>query len=75
MRAVPSLALLLLPAATAAAQVPLSGPLSDSTTGPPMSGTVYHAVGTIRVDPGETLTIEHHPLRGLQGFVWVDGRG
>jgi hypothetical protein len=51
--------LLTLTAATlASAQVPLSGALSDSTTGPLLSGNVYHATGTISVSTGQTLTVE-----------------
>ncbi|QDV05391.1 hypothetical protein Poly30_08880 [Planctomycetes bacterium Poly30] len=40
------------------AQVDLSGNLSDSTTGALLSGTVYHATGSIRVPTGATLTIQ-----------------
>ncbi len=40
------------------AQVVLSGALSDSTTGPLLAGTVYHATSSINVPLGETLTIQ-----------------
>lgn len=42
----------------ASAQTPLSGALSDSTTGPLQSGVVYHVTGNISVNSGSTLTIE-----------------
>jgi len=40
------------------AQTPLSGALSDSTTGPLLSGVVYHTTSNISVAAGETLTIQ-----------------
>jgi parallel beta-helix repeat protein len=40
------------------AQVVLGGALSDSTTGPLLSGVVYHATSSINVPLGETLTIQ-----------------
>lgn len=40
------------------AQTPISGALSDSTTGPLLSGVVYHATGSISVPLAETLTIQ-----------------
>jgi hypothetical protein len=40
------------------AQVVISGALSDSTTGPLLAGTVYHATGSISVPLGQTLTIQ-----------------
>ncbi|MEM9378543.1 MAG: hypothetical protein AAGB93_01245 [Planctomycetota bacterium] len=49
---------LLLVATPAAAQVTISGALSDTTTGPLVSGTVYHTTGSIQVPPGSTLTIQ-----------------
>lgn len=53
------LSALLLPvlALTANAQTNIGGALSDSTTGPLLSGTVYHA-SSISVPPGQTLTIQ-----------------
>jgi len=39
-------------------QVPISGPLSDDTTGPLLSGTVYHAIGNVWVEAGKTLTAQ-----------------
>ncbi|MEL6713066.1 MAG: hypothetical protein AAFP86_04790, partial [Planctomycetota bacterium] len=42
----------------AAAQTPLSGNISDSTTGALQSGVVYHVIGNITVPAGETLTVE-----------------
>lgn len=42
----------------AAAQTVLSGALSDATTGPLLSGVVYHATGAISVSAGATLTIQ-----------------
>lgn len=42
----------------ASAQIPISGPLSDATTGPLLSGNVYHAVGQLSVPAGATLTIQ-----------------
>lgn len=42
----------------AAAQTVLSGALSDATTGPLLSGVVYHATGSISVSAGATLTIQ-----------------
>jgi hypothetical protein len=43
---------------SAAAQVPLSGALSDATTGPLLSGVVYHATGNPYVPAGATLTAQ-----------------
>ncbi|MEM8711707.1 MAG: hypothetical protein AAGG01_12195, partial [Planctomycetota bacterium] len=40
------------------AQVPLAGPLSDSTTGPLQAGVVYHVVNDCSVPQGSTLTVE-----------------
>ena len=40
------------------AQTPLSGPLSDSTTGPLLSGVVYHTTSNISVVSSATLTIQ-----------------
>jgi parallel beta-helix repeat protein len=45
-------------ASSAQAQVVLGGALSDSTTGPLLAGTVYHATSSINVPLGETLTIQ-----------------
>lgn len=42
----------------AAAQTVLNGALSDATTGPLLSGVVYHATGSISVNAGATLTIQ-----------------
>src|SRR5687767_5069782 len=39
-------------------QVPLTGALSDQTTGPLQSGVVYHVTGNIVVSPGATLTVQ-----------------
>lgn len=43
-------------ASSALSQVPISGPLSDATTGPLLAGTVYHAVTSLSV--ATTLTIQ-----------------
>lgn len=40
------------------AQVTLSGNLSDGTTGPLLTGTVYHVTGAVTVPLGATLTIQ-----------------
>ncbi|MBI5435170.1 MAG: hypothetical protein HZA52_20210, partial [Planctomycetes bacterium] len=47
-----------LAAGTTSAQTPISGPLSDATTGPLLAGTVYHATTSLSVSPGATLTIQ-----------------
>ena len=44
-------------ATSTVAQIPLSGPLSDATTGPLLSGVVYHA-NTVSVPAGATLTVQ-----------------
>lgn len=41
-----------------AAQTPISGNLSDDTTGALLTGTVYHQVGDVTVPSGKTLTIQ-----------------
>ncbi len=53
-----TLAALALSAGFAHAQTPISGALSDSTTGPLLAGVVYHATGSISVPLGQTLTIQ-----------------
>jgi hypothetical protein len=50
-------AALLLGSGLATAQVPISGSLSDSTTGPLAAGVVYHATSSITVPAGQTLTV------------------
>lgn len=68
---------------TAQAQVPLSGPLSDMTTGPLVTGTVYHVSGNINVPLGATLTIQpgvvvKMPFDGtfnVNGTLLVNGTG
>ncbi len=52
-----ALALTLL-AGGAAAQVPIGGNVSDSTTGPLLAGTVYHTTSSLTVPLGETLTVQ-----------------
>lgn len=42
----------------ASAQVPLSGNLSDITTGPLQGGVVYHVTGLVSVPAGATLTVQ-----------------
>ena len=42
----------------ALAQVSLSGALSDTTTGPLLAGTVYHATGPLSVASGQVLTVQ-----------------
>ncbi|MEM6671555.1 MAG: hypothetical protein AAF726_01855 [Planctomycetota bacterium] len=44
--------------APATAQIPLSGALSDLTTGPLLAGQVYHATSTLTVPNGATLTVQ-----------------
>ena len=39
-------------------QTELSGPISDSTTGPLLSGQVYHLNGSVSVPNGQTLTVQ-----------------
>ncbi len=48
----------LLLAAAASAQTDISGPIWDGNGGPLLSGTVYHAVGTLSVPAGQTLTVQ-----------------
>jgi hypothetical protein len=43
--------------ALGAAQVTLTGSISDDTSGPLLSGTVYHANGSLTVPAGKTLTV------------------
>ena len=66
----PAVALL---ATAAAAQTPLSGPLSDTTTGPLTPG-VYHVTGAINVPVGETLTVQSGAIVKFNNFrLTVDG--
>jgi hypothetical protein len=53
-----ALALSFTAAAPLRAQVPISGDVSDSTSGPLLAGTVYHATGTLTVPVGQTLTVQ-----------------
>lgn len=57
-RALAAFSALALLGSTAAAQIPLSGWLSDDTTGPLLSGVVYHAIGHTMVAAGKTLTVQ-----------------
>lgn len=66
-----SLALLL--SSAASAQVPISGPLSDDTTGPLLSGTVYVAAGNISVPASKTLTVQAGAIVKVGGMFTVDG--
>ncbi len=45
-------------ASGAAAQVPLGGLVSDTRTGPLLTGTVYHTTAALTVPAGETLTVQ-----------------
>jgi len=51
-------AALLLTAGLAHAQTDLSGNISDDTTGPLLSGQVYHIVSSVTVPEGKTLTMQ-----------------
>lgn len=70
-------------ASAAFAQVPLSGAISDATNGPLLSGTVYEMIGTVRIDPGETQTIQpgailkfrFDGLLRVQGTLVANGTG
>jgi hypothetical protein len=53
-----SLAALALVPSAASAQTALGGNLSDTTTGPLLSGVVYHIASGITVSSGATLTIQ-----------------
>lgn len=59
----------------AAAQTPLSGALSDGTTGPLLSGVVYHTTSTISVPSGATLTVQPGAIVkfGFDHRLQVDG--
>lgn len=49
---------LLLASGTAGAQTTISGNVYDGNGGPLLSGQVYHAVGTVTVPAGQTLTVQ-----------------
>lgn len=50
---------IVLPFLAASAQTtPISGNLSDSTTGPLTPGTIYRVVGSVNVPAGQTLTVQ-----------------
>ncbi|MEM8709315.1 MAG: hypothetical protein AAGG01_00070 [Planctomycetota bacterium] len=68
-------ALALACASTSLAQVELTGSLSDNTTGPLVSGTVYHATGALSVPSGATLTIPQDVIIKFpfNGGLTVDG--
>ena len=67
----------------AAAQTPISGPLFDASTGPLLSGVVYHVTGDISVPGGQTLTIQPGAIVKfgfdrqfvVDGALVVDGAG
>ncbi|MEZ6015400.1 MAG: hypothetical protein R3F49_09825 [Planctomycetota bacterium] len=61
--------------ATSQAQVSLSGNLSDATTGPLLSGTVYHVTSNITVPTGATLTVQSGAVVKFQfdGLLTVAG--
>ncbi|MCE9594564.1 MAG: right-handed parallel beta-helix repeat-containing protein [Planctomycetes bacterium] len=52
----------------ASAQVSLSGPLSDTSTGPLLAGTVYHA-SSISVPFGSTLTVQPGAIVKFASFA------
>ncbi|MCK6448487.1 MAG: hypothetical protein L6Q99_19015 [Planctomycetes bacterium] len=56
-------------AARLEAQVQISGPLSDATTGPLLSGVVYVAVGHLDVPSGATLTVQRGAIVKFQQGV------
>ncbi|MFG0318356.1 MAG: hypothetical protein ACF8XB_13855, partial [Planctomycetota bacterium JB042] len=60
--------------APGAAALDLSGPLSDSTTGPIPPG-VHHVVASIEVPAGQTLTIQDGAILKFGSFLTFDVRG
>jgi len=64
-------------AASAGAQVALSGNVSDVSSGPLLSGVVYHAQNKLKVPAGETLTVQAGAIvkfkTGLDWHINVDG--
>lgn len=62
-------------------QTELTGSISDSTTGPLLSGQVYHLTGNVTVPTGQTLTVQPgaiikgrlHSHLLAQGTIHVDG--
>lgn len=51
-------------------QVLIGGSVSDDTTGPLLSGVVYHATSTLSVPAGKTLTVQSGSIVKLSAAEW-----
>lgn len=56
-------------------QVAVGGSLSDDTTGPLLSGVVYHASSSLLVPAGKTLTVQSGAIVKLQAGEWFLAAG